>query len=142
MCGIGEIVEQNLDSGVRERFPNESHDALVVFQELMSIIGDSLTVVFVEQTCVFFLLRGLKLCSNVVLFADKNELPRGGVIFVLQKVMHPKPEVVQVELAKVFPRHSERIEIVFLEVPAKFSAPLLVFAPNETGDQKNDRRDD
>src|SRR5437588_7336956 len=103
----------------------------------MCIVDDLLAVVLVEQLGVDLLLGRFELGSHVVLLADKNELPRRGVILVLQEVMHPEPEVVQIELAKVFPRDGERIEIVFLEIATELAASLLVFSPKETSDQKN-----
>ncbi len=63
------------------------------------------------------------------------------MILVLEEIVHPKAEIVQIELAKVFARNSERIKIVLLEIAPKFSAAFFVFSPNETGSEKNDRGD-
>src|SRR5205807_10515579 len=107
----------------------------------MRIIDDLLPVVLVEQLRVDLLLGRFELPAHVVLFANENQLPRGGVIVVLQKVMHPEAKVVQIELAKVFACDRERIKIVLLKIATELSPTLLVSSPNETGDQKNDQRD-
>ena len=60
--------------------------------------------------------------------------------------MHPQPEIFQAELAKVLPSNNKRIEVVLFEISPKLALPLLVFAPQKTEAQKqqryNDRRDD
>ena len=64
------------------------------------------------------------------------------MVLVLEEVMHPEPEVVQIELAEVLPRDGKRIKIVFLEIAAELPAPLLVFSPNEASGEENNRGDD
>ena len=88
------------------------------------------------------MLGGLELGADIVLLSNENELSRRGVIFVLEKIMHPEPKIFQAELAKVLAANGERIEVVFLEVSPEFPAALLVFSPDETGGQKNQRGDD
>src|SRR5262245_5304723 len=111
----------------------------------MGVIDDPFSVIFFEQLRVNFLLGRFELVSDIILLANENELTRRGVVFVSKKVMHPEPEIIQIELAEVFARDRERIKIVLLEILPEFSAPLLVFSPDETGGQEkrrgNDRRD-
>ncbi len=76
------------------------------------------------------------------MLADKNELARGRMIFVLKKVMHPKPEILQAEFAEVFARNGKRIEIVLFEISAKLATAFLVFSPEKARGQKEQRYDD
>jgi hypothetical protein len=55
--------------------------------------------------------------------------------------MHSEPKIVEIEFAKVLARDRERVEIVFLQVPAKFAAALLVFAPEKTSREQDKRGD-
>src|SRR6516225_3979605 len=64
------------------------------------------------------------------------------MIFVLEEVMHAQPEILQAEFAEVFPRHSKRIEVILFEISPKLASPLLVFAPQKTEAQKEQRYDD
>ena len=50
--------------------------------------------------------------------------------------MHPEPEILQAEFAKVFASDGERIEIVLFQISAKLAAPLLVFSPDEADGEK------
>src|SRR5204862_2221332 len=111
------------------------------FQELVRIIGNFLAVILVEQLRVNFLLGWFKLCSDVVLFANEYELASRGVIFVLQGIMHSKAKILETKLAKVLPHHGNRIEVVFIQISPKLPAAFLVFSPNETGREKDKRRD-
>jgi len=56
--------------------------------------------------------------------------------------MHPKPEIFQAEFTEIFARNCERVEIVLVQVSAKLSAAFLVFAPDETHGEKEQRNDD
>src|SRR5689334_13870865 len=56
--------------------------------------------------------------------------------------MHSKPKIVEVELAKIFTGYRERVKVVLLQVATEFAASLLIFPPDETGDQENRRRND
>jgi hypothetical protein len=56
--------------------------------------------------------------------------------------MHSESKIVEIEFAKVLPRDGKWIEIVLFEISAKFAAALFLFAPNETDDEENSRRDD
>src|SRR5207248_6455569 len=117
-------------------------NALVVFQKLVRVIDDLLTVIFVEQLRVNFLFGGFEKIANIILFADENELARGGVILVFEEIMHPESEIVEIELTEILASDRERIEIVFLQIASELAATLLVFSPNKTGAQKKQRRDD
>src|SRR4030095_4755281 len=68
------------------------------------------------------------------------------MILVFEEVVHPQPEIFQAELAKVFARDGKWVEIVLVEVFAKLALPFLVFSPQKTEPQKeeryNDRSDD
>ena len=88
-----------------------------------------------------FLLRRLELIAHVVLFADEDQLSRRGVVVVLQEVMHAEPEIVQIELAEVFAVNRKRIEVVLLEL-ATVLASFLVFPPEKTGGEQDERGDD
>ena len=66
------------------------------------------------------------------MLADKNQLSRGGVVVVLEKIVHPEAEILEVELWKVFAVDRERVEIVVLEI-ATVLASFLVFSPEKTG---------
>ena len=107
----------------------------------MRIIGNFLAVILVEQLRVNFLLGWFKLCSDVVLFANEYELASRGVIFVLQEIMHSEPKIFETELAKVLATNCERIEVVFIQISSEFPSAFLVFSPNETGREKDQRRD-
>src|SRR5437899_10383003 len=112
----------------------------------MSYDDNCFALQFLENLRVNLLLIGFELRPHVILLANENELSRGRMIFVLQEVMHAKPEILQAEFAKVFASDCEWIEIVFLKVSSKLAAAFLVFPPNEADRQKeqryNDRRDD
>ena len=58
------------------------------------------------------------------------------MIFVFEEVMHPQPEIFQTELAKVFARDGERVEIVLVQVFTKLASPFLVLSPQKTERQK------
>ena len=88
------------------------------------------------------MLSRLELCAHVVLFANKNKLPRRSMILVLEEVVHAEPEIFQTQLAKILARNGERIEVVFFQVASEFPPALLVFSPNKTGSQKEERRND
>src|SRR5581483_7201555 len=136
-----EIVQQDFDAGVRKRFPDQPDDAHAIFEILIRVIDDPFAVVLVEQTLIFLLFGRLEFFTHAVLLADKDELTRGGVIVVLQKVMHAEAKIVQIELAEVFARDREWIEVILLELASEF-VTLLVFAPEKTGAEQNDRGDD
>ena len=87
------------------------------------------------------MLRRFELGANVVLFADKNQLSCRSVIVVLQEIMHPKPEILEIEFGEVFAADREWVEIVVLEI-ATVLASLLVFSPEKTGGQQDERGDD
>src|SRR5207244_12449129 len=72
----------------------------------------------------------------------KNELSRSSMIFVLEEVMHPQPEIFKAEFAEIFARDRERIEIVFLKVSAKLAPTFLIFAPQKPSGQEQQRYDD
>src|SRR5882724_4580309 len=56
--------------------------------------------------------------------------------------MHPQPEIFQAELAEVFPSYDKRIKVVLFELSPKLALTLLVFAPQKTEAQKEQRYDD
>src|SRR6516162_7503448 len=136
MRWIGQVVQQNLDPGVRKRFPNKAHDPLIVFEELLRVVGNRLAVIFLEQLRVNLLLSGFELRPHVVLLADKNELPRCRMILILEEVMRAQPEVFQTEFTKVLARDHERVEIVLFEISAKLATAFLVFSPEKARGQK------
>ena len=45
---IGQIMQQDLNSGVWKGFADEAHNALVVLKEFVRVIGDLFSVVFLE----------------------------------------------------------------------------------------------
>src|SRR6202040_4101241 len=102
MRRIGEVMQQDLNSGVRKGFADEAHNALVVLKKFMCVIGNLLTVIFLEYLSVNLLLGGLELRSHIVLLADEDELSLGGMNFVFKEVMHSQPEILQAEFAEVF----------------------------------------
>src|SRR5207302_4266778 len=104
--------------------------------------GNLLAVIIVEQLRVNFLVRRFKLRSDVVLFANEYELASRGVIFLLQEIMHSEPKIFETEVAKVLATNCERVEVVSIQISPEFPAPFLVFSPNETGREKDQRRDD
>src|ERR1700719_1808439 len=61
------------------------------------------------------------------------------MIFVLQEVMHSESEIFQTEFAKVFARDRERVEIVLFEISPKLPSPFLVFSPEKTSREKEQR---
>ena len=141
MRWISQVVQKDLDPGVRKRFPNQPDDSHVIFEILIRIVDDPLAVVLLEQAGIFFLLSRLELFTHVVLFANEDKLTRRGIVVVLQKVMHAEAKIVQIELAEVFARHAVRIEVVLLELASEF-ASLLVFSPEKTGGEQDQGRDD
>src|SRR4030095_10578519 len=64
------------------------------------------------------------------------------MIFVLEEVMHPQPEIFQAELAEVFPSYDKRIKVVLFEISPKLALPFLVLSPQKTERQKEQRYDD
>src|SRR5262249_31658089 len=87
-----------------------------------------------------------ELRADVVLLTDKDELPRGSMIFVFEEVMHSQPKIFQAKLAKILSSNNKRIEVVLFEISPKLASPFFVFAPQEAESQKeqryNDRRND
>src|SRR5439155_12875762 len=142
MGRISQVVQQNLDASIWKRFPDEAHQPHVVLKILICVISDCLAVVFLEQLRVNLLLGRFELRPHIILLADKNELSRGRMIFVLQKVMHPEPEIFQAEFAEVFASDCKWIEIVLFQVPTEFASPFLVFPPEKTRRQKEPRHND
>ena len=138
---ISQVVQKDLDPGVWKRFPNQSDDSHVIFEILIRIVDDSFAVVLLEQAGIFFLLSRLELFTHVVLFANEDKLTRRGIVVVLQKVMHAEAKIVQIELAEVFARHAVRIEVVLLELAAEL-ASFLIFPPEKTGGEQDERGDD
>ena len=55
--------------------------------------------------------------------------------------MHPKPKILEIEFGEVFAVDRERIEIVLLEIATEV-ASLLVFPPEKTGCEQDERGDD
>src|SRR5438874_9218314 len=138
---VGEVVEQYLDPGIRKRFSDQANNPDIIFQILGGVVGNFLALIFLEKPGIDFLLRRFELGANVVLFADKNQLSRCSVIVVLQEIMRPKPEILEIEFGEVFAVDRERIEIVILEI-ATVLASFLVFPPEKTGGQQDERGDD
>ena len=60
MGRIREIVQENFNPGVRKRFPDQSHNALVVLEKLVRVVDNFLSFIFVEQLRVLFLFGWLK----------------------------------------------------------------------------------
>src|SRR5205814_4671315 len=138
---VGEVVEQYLDPGIRKRFSDQANNPDIIFQILGRVVGHFLAIVFLEKPGVDLLFRRFELGANVVLFADKNQLSRCSVIVVLQEIMHPKPEILEIEFGEVFAVNRERVKIIVLEI-ATVLASLLVFPPEKTGGQQDERGDD
>src|SRR6266571_1400883 len=129
MRRVSEVVQQNLDSGIWKRFSDEAHEPHVVLEVLVCVVCDFLSVVLLKELRVNFLFRGFELRAHITLFANENELSGGRIIFVLQEVMHPQPEIFKAEFAKVFARDRERVEIVLFKISAKLPSPFLVLSP-------------
>src|SRR6266568_5827393 len=142
MRRISQVVEQNFNAGISKRFSDEADQTHVVLEILVRIVNNFPSVVFFEQLCVDFLFGRFELRPHVVLLTNENKLPCCRVIVVLQEIMHSEPEIFETKLAKVLAANRERIEIVFLDVPAEFPAAFLVFSPNKTRGQKKERGDD
>ena len=106
-----------------------------ILQVFAGIVGDFLALIAVEEPGIKFLLSRLELGLNVILFADKDELACRRRVEVAEEIMHPEPEVLEVELWKVVPVDRVRIKVVFLEFPSK-ATPLLVFSPEESHPEK------
>src|SRR5205809_4270959 len=111
------------------------------FPILRRVVGDFLAIVFVKKPGIDFLLRRFELAADVVLFANKNQLSRCGVIVVLQEIMHSEAEILEVEFGEVFAVDRKRVEIVVLEI-ATVLASFLVFSPEKPGSKQNERGDD
>src|SRR5215469_1913853 len=146
MGRISEIVKQDLNSSIWKRFADQAHNPLVILQELVRVVGDLFAVVFLEELRVDLLLCRFELRADVVLLTDKDELPRGSMIFVFEEVMHSQPKIFQAKLAKILSSNNKRIEVVLFEISPKLASPFFVFAPQEAESQKeqryNDRRND
>src|SRR5260370_23860866 len=136
MRGISQVVEQNLNPRIRERFPDEPHQPHIVLEILIRIVDNFSAVIFFEELHVNSLLCRLELAADVTLFANKNQLPRRRVVLVLKEVMHSQPEIFQTEFAEILATDCERIKIVFLQISPKFAAAFLVFSPNESSGEK------
>ncbi len=78
----------------------------------------------------------IKLGANIILFADKNELPGRRVVGVAEKVVYAKPEIVELEFRDVVAIHLERIEIVLIEVFPVVVA-LLIFSPEKSSAEQD-----
>src|SRR5262249_35699714 len=142
MCLVSELMQQDFNFSVRKLLAYDQHDTYLIFQSFICIVGVFFTVVFLKPLDVTLLFSRLELRPHIVLLADKNQLPRGCMIFVLEEVMHAQPEIFQAELAEVFARYCERIEIVLVQVSAELAASLFVLAPQKTERQKEQRYDD
>src|SRR5436190_8534912 len=134
-------MQQNLDPGIRKGFSDEPDNTHIVFQILRRIVGNFLAVVFFKESGVNFLLRRLQLRANVVLFSNKNQLPRRRVIVVLEEIMHPKPEILEIKFRKILAVDRVWIKIVVLQV-TPILASFLVFAPKKSATEQNKRGND
>jgi hypothetical protein len=56
--------------------------------------------------------------------------------------MHSQPKIFEAELAEVLPGNCKRIEVVLFEISPKLPLPFLVFSPQKTEAQKEQRYDD
>src|SRR4029450_355287 len=143
---IGQIVQQDFDAGIWQRFSNQPNDVDIVFEEFGRIVGNFLAIVLIEQLRVDFLLGRLELAPNIILLTYKNQLPRCCPVFVFEKIMHSEPEILWTEFAKVLASDREWIEIVLFQVSAEFAALFFVFPPKKAHGEKeerdNYRRDD
>ena len=142
MCRVSQVVQQDFNSRIRKGFSDQTHNALVVFKEFLCVVRDRFPVVFLEQLRVNLLLSRLKLCAHIILLANENQLSRGGMIFVLEEIMHAQPEVFQTELAEILASDCEWIEVVLFQISTEFLAAFLVFAPQKPCYQKGQRHDD
>src|SRR3954453_23984983 len=134
-------MQQNLDPGIRKRFSDEPDNTDIIFQILRRIVGNFLAVVFFKNSGVNFLLRRLQLRANIVLFSNKNQLPRRRVIVVLEEIMHPKPEILEIKFGKILAVDGVWIKIVILQV-APILPSFFVFAPEKSSTEQNKRGND
>src|SRR5438045_6370256 len=111
-----------------------------MFHILCRVISDVFAFVVVEKPRVDFLFRRLELGAHIVLLADEYQLSRRSVVIVLQEIMHAEPEILEIELGKIVAVNRKRVEVVLFEIPT-ILASLLVFPPDKSGDQKDERRD-
>src|SRR5439155_830297 len=143
---IGQIVQQNFNAGIGERFSNQPHNPHVILEEFGRVVGNSFSVVSIKKLCIDLLLCWFKLATHIILLANKKQLPRRRVVVVFKEIMHPEPEIFQAELAKVLARNGERIEVVIVQISAKLAASFFVFSPEKACRKKeqryNDRCDD
>src|SRR5205814_5995058 len=123
-------------------FPDEAEQSHIVLEILIRIVDNFSAVLFFEELRVNSLLCRLELAPDVILLANENQLPRRRVVLVLKRVMHSKPEIFQTEFAEILATDCERIEIVFLQISPKFATALLVFPPNESSGEKQQRDND
>ncbi len=83
-----------------------------------------------------------QLITDVVLVADKDELPCRARITVAQEIVHPQPEVFQTEFGKSLRRRGVGIEVVFGQRPPLQPLALPVQTDHEACGQKKSRSDD
>src|SRR5262249_12290668 len=84
---------------------------------------------------------GVEIASDIVLFADENELARGPPICVSQKMLGRQFELVQAERGEPFGGRHVRIEIVFVQIAACHPHAFAIAANNETRAGEQNRYD-
>src|SRR6266487_841131 len=146
MRRVSQIVQQDFHSTDRKRLPDEPHEPDVVVEKLGRVVGNLFAVVLLKELRVNFLFGWLELIAHIILLPDEDQLPRRRAVFILEEIMHPKPKILQTELAEILAGDDEWIEIVLFQVSAKLAALFLVLTPKKACCQKehrhNDRRDD
>src|SRR5690349_1961268 len=140
MRGIGKIVKENLDSQARKRLAQQAHNPGEVLQVLGGVISYLAPIVFFKKPRINFLFRRFEVGADAVLFADKDQLACRCRVAVPEEVMHPEPEIVEIELREVIPVNCIRIEVVFFQ-PSSKAPPFLVFSPQVSNTEKNPGRD-
>jgi hypothetical protein len=135
-------VQEDLDSPLLKRPPQQPHNPTVVFEIFRIVVDEPVPVIVPVKSLVLVQFEMLELQAHIILLADKYQLPRGGDVFVFQEIVHRQPKVVQAELWKVVLVDAERVEVVLLEIPASGQLLLAVFANEKASGKKNERNRD
>ena len=48
VCGIGQVVQEDFDSGIGKGFSDQANNPFVVFKKFLRVVGNCLAIIFLE----------------------------------------------------------------------------------------------